>query len=323
MLEGVCREAATLGGFRDLGEDTLKGLTEKYTNEYVRQFLRPAQMRDPRFRYLFTRLRRSVDLILRDVTGELAASRFTPMDFELRFGLGQDELPPLRAGDVSLGGVADRVDGWLDGDTLYLCIADYKTGKKTFSLTDVWYGLGIQMLLYLFALEADGPARYGVSRIVPAGVLYAPARDLFLDMSRNSSPEEIARARQKALRRSGLLLADVKMLQAREEGDKPRYIPVAYRDGVPTGSVATLAQLGQLAAYVKKLLERMGSALRSGSIQADPLCRSGSNVPCDWCPYTAACAFQEGQGEDRYRQVRSRTGDEFWQELGKEAAENG
>ena len=115
----------------------------------------------------------------------------------------------------------------------------------------------------------------------------------------------------------------MKVLQAREEGDKPRYIPVAYRDGVPTGSVATLAQLGQLAAYVKKLLERMGSALRSGSIQADPLCRSGSNVPCDWCPYTAACAFQEGQGEDRYRQVRSRTGDEFWQELGKEAAENG
>ena len=323
VLEGVCREASAAGGFRNLEEDALKALTEKYTEEYVRQYLRPAQMRDPRFRYLFTRLRRSVDLILRDVTGELAASRFTPLDFELRFGLGRDELPPLQAGDVSLGGVADRVDGWLDGDTLYLCVADYKTGKKVFSLTDVWYGLGIQMLLYLFALEANGAERYGAKRIVPAGVLYAPARDLFLDMARNSSPEEIAKARQKALRRSGLLLADVKVLQAREEGDKPRYLPVAYRDGVPTGSVATLAQLGQLASYVKKLLERMGSALRSGSIQADPLCRSGQNVPCDWCPYAAACAFQEGQGEDRYRQVRTRTGDEFWQDLGKEAAQDG
>lgn len=323
VLEGVCREAAAMGGFRDLDEKTLKALTEKYTEEYVRQYLRPAQLRDPRFRYLFTRLRRSVDLILRDVTGELAASRFTPLDFELRFGLGPDDLPPLRAGDVSLGGVADRVDGWLDGDTLYLCVADYKTGKKTFSLTDVWYGLGIQMLLYLFALEADGAERYGAKRIVPAGVLYAPARDLFLDLARNSSPEEIAKARQKALRRSGLLLADVKVLQAREEGDKPRYIPVAYKDGAATGSVATLAQLGQLAAYVKKLLERMGSALRAGSIQADPLCRSGQNVPCDWCPYAAACAFQEGQGEDGYRQVRNRPADEFWQELGKEAAQDG
>ena len=323
VLEGVCREAAARGGFRDLDEAALKALTEKYTDEYIRQYLRPAQMRDPRFRFLFTRLRRSVDLILRDVTGELAASRFTPMDFELRFGLGPGELPPLRAGDVSLGGVADRVDGWADGDTLYLCIADYKTGKKTFSLTDVWYGLGIQMLLYLFALEADGAERYGAKRIVPAGVLYAPARDLFLDMSRNSSPEEIALARQRALRRSGLLLADARVLQAREEGEKPRYLPVAYKDGVPTGSVATLAQLGQLAAYVKKLLERMGAALRSGSIQADPLCRSGSSVPCDWCPYAAACAFQEGQGEDGYRRIRSRTGDEFWQELGKEAAQDG
>ena len=321
VLEGVCREAAALGGFRDLSRDTLKALTEKYTEEYASRYFRPAQREDPRFRYLFARLRRSVDLILRDVVEELAVSRFTPRDFELRFGLGAGELPPLQAGDVSLGGVADRVDGWVDGDTLYLCVADYKTGRKSFSLTDVWYGLGIQMLLYLFALEENGGRRYRAKRIVPAGVLYAPARDVLLKLPRSSTPEEIEDKRREALRRSGLLLADTRVLHAREEGDSPKYLPVKYQNGEPTGSLATAAQLGQLAKYVKKLLERMGGALRSGSIQADPLCRSGSDTPCQWCPYTAACGF--GEGEDKLRRMRSKPEDEFWEDLGKEAEANG
>ena len=319
VLEGVCREASRQGGFRDLSPDTLKALTDKYTEEYVRQFFRPAQMQDPRFRYLFSRLRRSVDLILRDVAGELAVSRFTPRDFELRFGLGPDELPPLRTEGVSLGGVADRVDGWVDGDTLYLCVADYKTGRKSFSLTDVWYGLGIQMLLYLFALEENGAKHYGTKNIVPAGVLYAPARDVLLRLPRSSTPEEIEKNRRDALRRSGLLLADTRVLQAREEGEDPKYLPVKYRDGEPVGSLATAAQLGQLAAYVKKLLGRMGAALRSGSIQADPLCRNGSTTPCDWCPYTAACAFTEG--EDRLRRMRRKQDEDFWNDIGGKEAE--
>ena len=261
----------------------------------MRKYFRPAQMQDPRFRYLFDRLRRSVDLILRDVVGELAVSQFTPRDFELRFGLGPGELPPLQAEGVSLGGVADRVDGWVDGDTLYLCVADYKTGRRTFSLTDVWYGLGIQMLLYLFALEENGAGHYGTKNIVPAGVLYAPARDVLLRLPRSSTPEEIQRQRRDALRRSGLLLADPRVLQAREEGQDPQYLPVKYKDGEP--------------------------ALRSGSIQADPLCRNGSPTPCDWCPYAAACAFTEG--EDRLRRMRKKQDEDFWLDLGKEGETDG
>ena len=71
----------------------------------------------------------------------------------------------MTAGDTTLSvtGKVDRVDGWLKNGKLYLRVVDYKTGKKAFDLADVRYGLGIQMLLYLFALQ-----RYGGSA-VPAG----------------------------------------------------------------------------------------------------------------------------------------------------------
>ena len=37
-------------------------------------------------------------------------------------------------------------------------VVDYKTGRGSFDLTEVWHGLGLQMLLYLFTLEEEGTA---------------------------------------------------------------------------------------------------------------------------------------------------------------------
>ena len=78
---------------------------------------------------------------------------------------------------VSLSGFVDRVDGWSDKGRLYLRVVDYKTGRKSFDLTDVWNGLGLQMLIYLFTLKEKGKEKFGADTIVPAGVLYFPARD--------------------------------------------------------------------------------------------------------------------------------------------------
>ena len=63
------------------------------------------------------------------------------------------------------------MDGWLRDGKLYIRVVDYKTGKKSFDLTDLRYGLGVQMLLYLFALEGEGERYFG-HPVVPAGVLY-------------------------------------------------------------------------------------------------------------------------------------------------------
>ena len=316
LLENVCREVKAAGGFHAVTEAELRSLTQKYCEDFAASFFRPGQLEDSRFRYLFRRLCHTAETIVLDVASELAAGSFEPLDFELKFGMDTpDSLPPVAVGDVRLRGTADRVDGWTDGENLYLCVADYKTGQKKFSLTDVWHGLGIQMLIYLFMLEEHGEARYG-KKIVPAGVLYSPARDVLVPLSRAAAPEEAAKARFDALRRSGLLLLDERLLQAREAGFAPRYLPVKYKDGVPTGdSLATAAQFGALADYVKQLLREMGGALRSGNTAAAPLFKSKNTDtgPCRWCPYGTVCNY-----DPEREPMRVETGmkaSEFWQRL--------
>ena len=53
---------------------------------------------------------------------------------------------------------------------------DYKSGGKTFRLSDVYYGLSLQMLVYLFSICENGTGR--LAGALPAGVLYLPAQNV-------------------------------------------------------------------------------------------------------------------------------------------------
>ena len=176
---------------------------------YVEEELGGLAGETPRFRYLFRRLEKSVYAVVENVCQELSRSDFAPLAFELGFGGRDGPLPPVELEadgvTVSVSGFVDRVDGWEKDGRLYLRVVDYKTGRKSFDLTDVKNGLGLQMLLYLFTLKEEGKELFG-REIVPAGVLYLPAREALVAGSRAMSEEERQRAVDKELTRKGLIL---------------------------------------------------------------------------------------------------------------------
>ncbi len=327
LLEHVARECASRGGFACVDDETVSALTDRYVHEYVHIKLEDFREKSPRFIYLFRRLTETARRIVLDTAQELRQSDFKPLDFELSFS-DEKGMPPvsLGTGDESLilNGTADRVDGWEHDGKLYLRVVDYKSGTKSFSLTDVWYGMGLQMLLYLFTLEKNGAERYG-QEIVPAGVLYVPARDVLIPASERLSDEKILEEKAKRLRRSGLLLNNSDVLHAMEHGDKPQYIPVKInRSGeyAAGDSLATAEQLGRLSRYIEDVLTRMAGELRRGSIAADPWYQSEQDNTCRTCDYYDACRFSEKA--DGWRFKTKLSAPEFWSRLdadGKEKTE--
>ncbi|MEA4955762.1 MAG: PD-(D/E)XK nuclease family protein [Pseudoflavonifractor sp.] len=297
--------------------------------KYVEEELGGMEGETPRFRYLFRRLEKSVYAVVENVCQELARSDFQPIAFELGFGRNQD-LPPVELTadgvTVSVSGFVDRVDGWEKDGKLYLRVVDYKTGRKSFDLTDVWNGLGLQMLLYLFTLREEGKTVFG-QEIVPAGVLYLPARDAVIAGSRTMTEEERRKEVDAQLCRKGLVLEDGAVLEAMEhtDGEAPRFLPVRVSrgSGTLTGDALVSAErLGRLEQHTRRILADIAAELAAGNIAADPFWRGPQQNACQWCDYAAACQFREGVGGDRRRWLPSVKADEFWAGL-ETAGEDG
>ena len=329
LLENVAREVKTRGGWAAVQQPELRQLVREYTDRYAREEIDGYQEKSARFRYLFSRLRTAAYAIVEDMAGELAQSDFSPVAFELGFGGKDGQLPAvtITEGDqrLSVSGKVDRVDGWLHDGRLYLRVVDYKTGKKSFDLSDLRYGLGIQMLLYLFTLEQEGRSYFGYP-IVPAGVLYHPAREVILKADRGIQPEKLQLALQSALRRSGMVLSDPQVLRAMEHSalESPHYLPIKVKkDGSIADGVASAEQLGKLGRYVDRLLHQIAREIGSGSIDADPVAHGPQDRACQHCDFAAACGFQEGRGGDRVRYIRSVDPGEFWKFVEEESREEG
>ena len=303
----------------------------RYTEEYAATVIDGYGEKSARFHYLFSRLRETALAIVENVLDELDNSDFRPIAFELGFGGRNGELPAITvtAGDTTLSvtGKVDRVDGWLKDGKLYLRVVDYKTGKKTFDLADVRYGLGIQMLLYLFALRRYGGAYFG-AEVEPAGVLYLPARDVIKKADRAISLEKLHTLLQNELRRTGMVLSDPEVLTAMEHSalESPCYLPVAVRkdgtvSGLAAGVLADTAQMGKMGRYVDNLLRRVAQELGSGNIDADPCSRGPQENVCDWCPFASACWFDEKRDKPHY--LQKTTQEEFWALVDEEVERRG
>ena len=321
VLENVARDAKEMGGFAAVDDEQVKTLTKKWVEDSVHRELNDFQEKSGRFVHLFRRLCADVEQIVLDTARELRRSDFEPLDFELNFAKAKD-IRPLELGRdegaMTLTGIADRVDGWVHQDKLYLRVVDYKTGRKSFSLSDVWYGMGLQMLLYLFALQADGQGRYG-REIVPAGVMYLPARNELLGVDAGADPETIAKKRADALRRSGLVLDDPALVEAWEKGEDKRYIPVKFsRRKDSSDSLASLERMGRLSRHLKKTLTSMATELHRGSIAADPYYRSQQESACLRCDYLEACFFSDGEDGESCRYLPKLNDGRVWELLEEE-----
>ncbi len=343
VLENTLNElSGENGGAKNATLEHAHQIMQKWIESYIQVYLGGnLEKQTARFKYLFRRLVKMIGQILNNVLEELKVSDFAPIDYELKFGFDGD-LPAITCEDnenkATLSGTADRVDGYIQNGRLYVRIMDYKSGTKSFSLSDIWNGLNLQMILYLYAIEQKGLNHYkqklnkDILSINPAGVLYVPTKEQILDLDKNEKDDEIIKSlRYKALRRSGLVSDDLSILDAMENGieDQGKFLPVKFKAVKPTkknpnpspefaatSAVASLEQFGRLARFAEGKLLEMAKELKTGDIPAAP-CKHGQAVHCDYCEFKAACKFDDSMG-DYIRALDHIKDDEFWDKIGGE-----
>lgn len=317
VLERTARAVCGAGGFQKVSLERTQELALQYAKVYQDTYFSALGERSSRETYLFQRNLMELQAVVQELWEELCPSRFQPAGFEVEFG-EHGQMPPVEIPDAGvpaqIRGFVDRIDLYQKEGETYLRVVDYKTGRKEFDYCDVLHGVGLQMLIYLFALELGGARLLGQTPS-PAGILYFPARVPVLPAEGRLDPETAKRLRQKESRRQGLLLQSPEVLQAMDPSGELRFLPCKQgKQGELTGDLATAGQLRTLQTYVFDTLRRLVHDITEGDVTPNPYVR-GNHDACRYCPYAGACSL-ELWGEKRVR--RGVKAKEFWAQVSRQ-----
>ena len=92
-------------------------------------------------------------------------------------------------------------------------IIDYKTGAKKFDLNELYYGLQMQLLVYLDAIIKN--SKYILEKqVIPGAVLYFKVDDPIIKSKKEMTAEEVETEVLEELKLKGLVLKDAKVVKA-------------------------------------------------------------------------------------------------------------
>lgn len=273
--------------------------------------------------YLLKRIKRISARSIQTLCSQ-SSEKFVPAAFEIPFG-SNGPLPPVviegsNGKQIILNGQIDRLDVYENENNVYVKITDYKSGQKAFSLQDVFYGLQLQLLIYIDSVLQS--PMYKGKNILPAGVFYFRIKDPIIATPQTLTEEKLERLIKKELKLSGLVLGESEVIEAIDPffsiSGGSDVIPVSVnKDGTFSkfSSVADSKRFQNIINHSLKTAKTIGEQIQEGYIKPFPY-KSGGKKPCSYCPYSALCGFDPT--EHKYRYLRNLTKEEVFEKTEKE-----
>jgi len=315
--------------WRDLTGDELMKLADEAVTTVAPRLQSEILFSSERYQYMTRKLRGIVGRTARVLGEHARRGEFEPVALELGFGPGETLRPvtfTLSSGALmDLVGRIDRVDAAAYGDRELLRIIDYKSGAKSLSLEDVYYGLSLQLLAYLDVVVSQAEQWRGRPG-VPAGALYFHVHNPLIAANRPMSDAEREEALLKQYKMKGLVAADREAIAAMdnklEKGRSP-IIPVGLKtDGgfYSDSQVADEQQWDGMRRLVRRRIKQIGEQIVQGNVEIKPY-RRGKRSPCAYCAYRPVCQFDTMMEGNDYRFLPELDKQELWQTILQEKEE--
>ena len=276
-----------------------------------------------RYRSLTGRLKRVLSRTVGLIVEHIKRSAFEPVAYEAVFGKDGD-FPPITleldsGGTIYLTGRVDRIDAFKTESGTYLRIIDYKSGSKAFKLSDIYYGIQVQLITYLDAIEQSG-GKGLIRPILPGGMLYMKIDDPIIRGKAGITEEEIEKAIMRQMKMRGLVLADVKLIRHMDsqiDGDS-LIIPARINKGEVLGrsSAATQEQFEALRKYTRQLLQSIGEEMMEGNFSIKPY-KKKNITSCMYCDYSAICQFDPLLKGNEFKVIKDKEDNEVWAMIGE------
>ena len=295
VLDSFVKKA--VGGGKDLGgmsADELRGMLCEELARLVKEDRFISKFRGHSFHNAF--IIRMAEETLEDCViaiGQMVgAGSFRPELSEVWFGekggkLGECKFVLPGGRELSLRGRIDRLDTAAVAEDKKAVVFDYKIKGDTFSFSEFYHGLGMQLAVYMLAVRKSGsgevvgafyiPVETGAERGTLEGAIKGSER--FLHKAKGIFNGEFARELDGA---AASKWSDYYNFYVKQDGD-------AYGHYGRSGALKP-EDFEKVLGFVERKVVELAEGIISGEIKVRPY-QLGTKTPCGWCEYRSVCRF--------------------------------
>ena len=250
--------------------------------------------------YAIRRMGRILTRTVMTIQKQLKKGSFHPDAYELSFrsAASLDDIHLSLTGEerMRLRGRIDRVDIAEDEERVLVKVVDYKSGDKHFDLAALYYGLQLQLVVYMNAALEYEKKKHPRKEVIPAALLYYHVDDPAVESPVELGEDELRELIEKQLRMKGVVSSEPGIVE-RLDGEmenKSDVIPVERnKDGSfsARSSVMSGEELQVISDYVSRKITDIGKEILEGNISLNPY-EKGSEEACTWCAFQKVCGFE-------------------------------
>ena len=279
----------------DFAAKAVKESVEAYAATYGETVLYSSARNE----YAITRMSRILTRTVLTLQKHLKQGSFQPDDYELSFRFAEDmdsiHVDLSEDEKMHLQGRIDRIDVSEDAEHVYVKVIDYKSGNRKFDLAALYYGLQLQLVVYMNAAMEMESRKHPDKEIVPAALLYYHIDDPTIETPVELTDEQINEQILAKLRMNGVVNSDPGVVERldRYMQDKSVVIPVEKKkDGSFSARSGVLSreEMQLISSYVDAKIRSIGREILDGKIAANPY-EKGNEEACTYCAYKKVCGF--------------------------------
>lgn len=307
---------------QEFGETVVADAMEQLATEYGAGVLYSSSRKE----YGIARMRRILTRTVDTLQKQLKKGEFIPQAHEMSFHFVQDieaiDIRLSKEESMRLQGRIDRVDIAEDAEQVFVKVIDYKSGEHQFDLAALYYGLQLQLVVYMNAAMEMEAKKHPEKEIVPAALLYYQVADPVAEATAEMSAEEVNELIHKELRMSGVVNSreDIVSKLDKYMGSKSDVIPVERKkDGSfsSRSSVMSSEELQLISDYVNHKVRSIGREILDGHKEVNPY-EAGQKEACKYCAYKKVCGFDPSMPGYEKRKLEQPSDEEILEKMKEE-----
>lgn len=276
-------------------EEVIEKFAEEATKEISGTYGGAILQDSAKNRYFVMQLKRIMLRTIKTLQQQLRYGTFKPYAFEKEFRrIYNVDYNGHQKGQLLLKGRIDRIDTCLQGEEVFVKVVDYKSGSRKFDMNTLYYGIALQLAVYLGQAVKNLQSVYPDKEIVPAAMLYYRAADPILNTDKVLTIEETETEILKELNNTGAVSARAGIVNALDEEftKKSLVVPVSKKgeEILLSDSVFDPVVLNQMLDFAQDKVMELANEIMQGKIDIKPVEIKKSNA-CEFCDYKNVCGF--------------------------------